>query len=88
MIFSFSVHFAIFLPLSGQSLVSSIPTQLEPSKIPRKSNGQKFKLIQRGDVQILRLPPSKNISNKLLAAKLLRKWETVTIFLDEAVVAT
>ena len=68
--------------------MGSAPAAPETNKAPRKTNGQKFKLIQCGDVQILRLPPSKSISNKLLAAKLLRKWETVTLFLDEAAIAT
>jgi hypothetical protein len=55
---------------------------------PYAQNGQKrithrFKLITEGEVQICKLQHSKNMFNKLLNSKLLRRWKTQRIILTD-----
>lgn len=65
---------------SCSSTSSSHPTNL--------SHGQKFKLLSDGDVQVCRVKHGKNLVDKVIGSKLLRRWETHHLYLNDACISS
>lgn len=67
---------------SGSSTSSSAPF------LPNTSHGQKFKLLSDGDVQVCRVKHGKNLVDKVIGSKLLRRWETHHLYLNDACISS
>lgn len=50
--------------------------------------GQKFKLLSDGDVQVCRVKHGKNLVDKVIGSKLLRRWETHHLYLNDACISS
>ncbi|CAL8096913.1 unnamed protein product [Orchesella dallaii] len=58
------------------------------SSFPNSSHGQKFKLLSDGDVQVCRVKHGKNLVDKVIGSKLLRRWETHHLYLNDACISS
>ena len=48
-----------------------------------KKNTQRYKMLLEGDVQVCKLPYSRNVISKILNSKLLRRWKTHRLILTD-----
>lgn len=54
----------------------------------RQLTGPKFKLILEGDVQVCKIKHGQNLMSKLTSCKLLRRWETHHIYLNDSCITS
>lgn len=50
--------------------------------------GPKFKLVTEGDVQVCKVKHGNNLMDKFIGSKLLRRWETHHIFLNDSCISS
>lgn len=74
-------------PFSGQNLSSSSSNSTTKSvscpSINNPPNGTKLKFIREGQIQICRLNHPRTVLGKLTSSKLLRRWESHFLVLDD-----
>lgn len=72
--------------LNNSKIISNLKTSLNiiNNNNLNKKSSQKFKMLLEGDVQVCKLPYSRNVISKILNSKLLRRWKTHRLILTES----
>lgn len=74
--------------VGGSSSSTTSPSSSSSSVPTNAPHGQKFKLLSDGDVQVCRVKHGKNLVDKVIGSKLLRRWETHHLYLNDACISS
>lgn len=71
---------------------SQLPSTSNPTGNPDSTHspfrGPKFKLLSEGDIQVCKVKHGQNLMSKLTSSKLLRRWETHHIYLNDLCISS